>query len=203
MNPPPPSSRASLPTRPVRDDDPFEYAGLEGLLERALRDVGECRLTERERAGAARLVAFVLTEQLVTEAVTTDVLAALWKAVDVARVVRTLLRGLRHALGDHEKIMEWTRRITGRAHDGRHVESFVSAMRILVTLRDFDGGLPTSWQLSLIRGSEDPRLRRRLLLLSDDYARRFGSEARWVTTVRARYLLGANPHAEPAVSEES
>lgn len=98
----PSPSRASLPTCRVRDDDPFEYAGLEGLLERALRDVSERRLTDRERAGAARLVAFLLTEQLVTETVTTDVLTALWKAIDLPLVVRTLLRGLRHTLGVRE-----------------------------------------------------------------------------------------------------
>lgn len=183
-------------------EPPFELPAFEHLYLVVLRDVSDRRLDPPARKAAARALAFLLREHP-CERVVTDILVALHCSLDVSPVVKTLLVGLRDALGDHERIAEWTTKVAGRAHAGRRVESFISSMRVLVVLRDFDGGLPTSWQLSLLRASEDPRLQRRLLLLSDDYARRFGSEARWVTTVRARYLLGANRHAEPTVTEES
>ncbi len=154
------------------------------------------RIGDTERKAAARVIAYLLTERLVTEAVATDILVAIRKSLDVSKVVRTLILGLRHALGDYEKITEWTMRIVGRAHAEQHVESFVSAMRILVNLRDFGGGMLKSWQLSLIRALEMPDLQRRLYLLADDYASRFGSDPRWVNTIRARRIIEASRGSE-------
>lgn len=190
-----------VPAEP--DECPFEYQPFEELYSQALRHVVDRRLKPGERRATARALAFLLRERVVTERVATDVLAAIHGSLDVAKVVRTLLLGLRDTLGDHERIAEWTRRIVGRAHEWRHVETFVSVTRILVGLRDFDGAVTTSWQLSLIRASEDPRLQRRVRSLADDYARRFGSEPRWVKTVRARFILEApsKPTAGSRVEE--
>ncbi len=196
-----------LPPPPTPIDCPFEYAPFVPLFDQALRDVADRRIGDTERKAAARVLAYLLTERLVTEAVATDILVAIRKSLDVSKVVRTLLLGLRHALGDYEKITEWTMRIAGRAHAERHVESFVSAMRILVSLRDFDGGMPTNWQLSLIRALEMPDLQRRLYLLADDYASRFCSDPRWVNTIRARRIIEASggsggKHPETCPSNE-
>ncbi|MBX3232011.1 MAG: hypothetical protein KIT84_20155 [Labilithrix sp.] len=168
----------------------FEHPAFESLYARVLRDVADHRLDERTRKAAARALAFLLRENI-DEAVVTDVLTAVHRSLDLAAVVRSLLLGLRDALGDHERITEWTRRAADRAHAQGHVETFVSAVRVLIGLRDFDGAMPTSWQLAIIRASEDPRLRRRLLHIADGYARRFGSHARWGKTVRAGFISGA------------
>lgn len=179
----------SAPSRPSEPESPFEYCPFGDLYLRALRDVADRRLDESSRKAAARALAFLLRERFVDERVATDVLTAIRGSLDVSKIVRTLLLGLRDALGDHEKITEWTWRAAGRAHAQRHVGSFVSAIHVLVGLRDFDGALPTNWQLLLIRAAEDPKLRRRLLHIADEYARRFGSGSQWVRKLRARYVI--------------
>ncbi len=138
----------------------------------------------------------MLREQLVTERVATDVLVAIRRSLDLHRVVRALLLGLRDALGDHEKIAEWTRDTVGRALGEAHVASFVSALRILVLLRDFAGSLPARWQLTLMDLADVPdrRLQARLSLLGKDYAERFGEGPRWVREVDAR-PVGADDQA--------
>ncbi|NVL68004.1 hypothetical protein, partial [Escherichia coli] len=82
---------------------------------------------------------FLLREQVVTERVTTDALTAIYRSLDLAAVVRTLLLGLRDALGDHERVTQWTRGVADRALREGHLPSFVSAVRILVELRGYDG----------------------------------------------------------------
>lgn len=97
---------------------PFEYRPFEELYSRALTDVVDRRLELAERSAAARTLAFLLREQLVSERVATDVLTALHRSLDLSKVVRTLLLGLRDALGDNEQVTEWTRGAAGRAHFG-------------------------------------------------------------------------------------
>ncbi|MCA9590789.1 MAG: hypothetical protein KC657_36070 [Myxococcales bacterium] len=174
-------------------ESPFEYVPFEHLYSRALSDVANRRLDQLERKAAARALAFLLRERVVTERVATDVLTALYNSLDVAKVVRTLLLGLHDAPESDDRMTMWTRRTAERALAAGHVPSFVAALRILVGLGDFEGAVPTSWQVALLRAAEDPDRRRRAqaFLLRDEYARRFGAEPRWVRTVRARQLIEA------------
>ncbi len=176
------------------DECPFEYQPFEGLFNRALRDVADHRLQDTERKAAARALAFLLRERLVTEAVATDTLAALRKSLDVSNVVRTLLLGL-VGVSAPEKIAERTSRTAERALAEGHVPSFVSALRVLVDLRDYDGAMRTSWQVAVLRAVElpDPWLRRRVFVLRDEYARRFGATSRWVRTIAVHRLVEGLP----------
>ena len=178
---------------PTPADCPFEYIAFEALFERALRDVADRRVQEMERKAAARAIAFLLREQIVTEAVATDVLVAIWKSLDVSKVTRTLLLALRDVPESHDRMTMWTTRVAERALAEAHVPSFVSALRILVGLRDYDGAMRTSWQVALLRAAELPgrRLRTRVYLLRDEYARRFGDASRWVRIIAVRRLIEA------------
>ena len=160
-----------VPDEPI--EDPFEYVPIENLYSRALRDVVDRRLERPKREGASRAIAFALKQCVVTEAIATDVLTAIWKSVDVSKVVRTLLLGLLDADGEHERVEQWTGFVADRALAEGHVPSFLSAMRILVGLRDYDGAVRTSWQVALIQTLEttDLRLRRRVFLLANEYGR--------------------------------
>lgn len=179
-----------LPSQQSEPEGPFEYPPFEPLFDRALRDVANRRLDQLERKAAARALAFLLRERLVTELVATDVLTALYNSLDVAKIVRTLLLGLHDVPESVDRMTMWTRCAAERAIAEGHVPSLISAMRILVPLRDYDGAVPTSWQLALLHALETPdlHLRRRLFLLVEEYGRRFGRESRWVVKVWARYM---------------
>lgn len=164
----------------TQTESEFEYAPFRGLYLQALRDLTDRRLDERERSAAARTISFLLREQLVTERVATDVLVALHQSLDVSKVVRTILLGL-VGVSAPERIAEWTRHVADRAVQARHLPSFLSAMRILVELRAYDGVVPTQWRLSILRASEIPELTPRVLLFARAYKRRFPSESwRWI-----------------------
>lgn len=181
------SAGAASPT--ARRETPFEHPAFEPLYSRVLRDVADGRLEPATRKAAARAIAFLLTERVVDEAVVTDILTALHKSLDLSKVVRTLLLALREALGDHEKIAEWTRRAVDRASKEAQLPAFVSALRVLVDLRDYDGTVPTRWRLSLLRAVEIPGLSPGLLLLTRAYGRRFGGDSWWLRTVRVRSTI--------------
>lgn len=186
-------------------ESPFEYVPFEHLYSRALRDVADRRLDELERKAAARALAFLLRERVVTELVASDVLAALYSSLDVAKVVRTLLLGVHSVPESEERMTMWTRRTAERALAAGYTSSFVSAMRVLVGLPDYDGAVPTSWQLALLHGSKaaEPHLRRRVFLVADEYARRFGRTSRWVVTVWARQMArGAEVTATSSAEHE-
>lgn len=160
----------------TQTESEFEYAPFSDLYRQALRDVSDGRLDERARNAAARTIAFLLREQLVTERVATDVLVALHRSLDVSKVVRTLLLGLVDVSAP-EKIAEWTRHVAGRTVQAKHLPSFLSAMRVLVELRDYDGVVPTRWRLSILRASEIPELTPRVLRFAKAYKRRFPHES--------------------------
>ena len=173
-----------------RVESSFEYPPFEALYPRALQDVADRRVDPVERKAAARTIAFLLREQVVTERIATDVLTAIHRSLDVSKIVRTLFLGLLDAVGEGDRMEEWTRRAADRALTEGHVQSFVTTMRILVGLRGYDGAVRTNWQVALIQTLETPDmpLRRRVFLLAGEYARRFGRESRWVVTVWARYM---------------
>lgn len=178
-----PPSRASEP------ESPFEHPSFETLYARALRDVVDRRLDNRTRAAAARALAFLLREQLVTERVATDTLIALHRSLDLSKVVRALLLGL-VGVSAPEKIAEWTRAVADRALREGHQPSFISTMRILVELPGYDGTVPTRWRLSILRAAETRELPRRVLLLAKAYARRFPSESwPWIRRARAGCMI--------------
>lgn len=178
-------------TADTRTETEFEYAPLGDVYLRALRDVGDKRLDERERKAAARAVAFLLREQLVTERAATDVLTVLHRSLDVSKVVRTLLLGL-VGVSPPEKVVAWTRAVADHALRQGHLPSFVSAMRILVELGGFDGDVPTLWRLSVLRAAEVPELTSRVLLFTTAYARRFSSESwLWVRKARAACMIAS------------
>lgn len=175
----------------TRTETDFEYAPFSDLYLQALRDVGARRLDVRERNAAARTIAFLLREQLVTERVATDVLAALHRSLDVSKVVRTLLTGL-VGVSPPEKIAAWTRAVADHALREDHLPSFVSAMRLLVDLGGYDGDVPTLWRLSILRAAEVPELTSRVLLFTTAYARRFSSESwLWVRKARAACMIAS------------
>lgn len=185
--------RANVPGRVTphprssKAESPFEHPAFEALYARALRDVADRRLDERERKAAARAIAFLLREQLVTERVATDVLTAIHRSLDVSKIIRTLLLGLRDALGDHEKITEWALAVAARAIREGHLPSFITAVRILVGLHDYDGIVPTRWRLSIFRAVEIPEFAPQALLFVRAYARRFPAESwPWVREARRR-----------------
>jgi hypothetical protein len=180
------------PLRSSEPESPFEHPALEAMYTRVLRDVADRRLHERERKAAARTLAFLLRERIVDEAVATDVLTAIHRALDLSKVVRTLLLGLRDALGDHERVTEWTRAVADRSLREVHLASFVTAMRILVELRDYDGTVPTRWRLSLLRAVEVPELAPRVLRFARAYARLFPAESwRWIREARVRGMVAS------------
>lgn len=163
----------------------FEHPVFKHLYARVLRDVADRRLDERTRKAAGRALAFLLREQVVTERVTTDVLAVLNRTLDVSNIVRTLLLGLADVSAP-EKIAEWTRAVADRALAEGHLPSFISVMRILVELPGYDGTVPTRWRLSILRAAETQGLPRRVLLLAKAYARRFPSESwPWIRRAHA------------------
>lgn len=105
------------------------------------------------RKASARALAFLLREQVVTEHVTTDVLATLQRSLDLPAAVRRLLFGL-VGVSAPEKITEWTKAVAGRALSEGHLPSFVSGIRILVELRDYGGIVPARWRLAILRAAE-------------------------------------------------
>lgn len=116
--------------------------------------------------------------------------AALHQSLDLSKVVRTLLVGLRDALGDHERVTEWTLATAERVIREGRLPSFITAMRVLVGLRDFDGPVPLPWRLALFRASKDPELAPRVLLFAREYERRFPSESWWwVREARRRSIV--------------
>lgn len=167
----------------------FDHPAFENLHACVLRDVADRRLEERERNAAARALAFLLREQFVDEAVATDVLTAIHRALDLSAVLRTLLLGLRNALGDHERMTAWTRAIADRALAEGHLPSFVSAMRILIDLRDYDGAVPTRWRIALLRSIEFKDLAPRTFLFARAYGRRFTEDSWWLRTVRRQSTI--------------
>ncbi len=178
----------------TQTESEFEYAPLSDLYVQALRDVGDRQLDERERKAAARALAFLLREQLVTERVATDVLTVLHRSLDVSKVVRTLLLGL-VGVSPPEKIVAWTRTVADHALREGNLSSFVSAMRILVDLGGYDGDVPTLWRLSVLRAAEVPELTSRVLLFTTAYARRFSSESwLWVRKARAACMITSLRH---------
>lgn len=175
----------------TRETIPFGYPLFHTLYVSTVRDVADRRVDPAMRQVAARVLAFLVREQTFTERVATDVLTALHKSLDVPMVVRTLLVGLRDVAGDTPKIVEWTRNTVDRSIKEGQLPSFVTAMRILVDLRDFDGTVPTRWRLALLRGLELPGLPPRLFMFSRDYARRFPQDSWWLRTVRVRSTIAS------------
>ena len=175
-----PSARGSE----TRETSPFRYPLLYILYIWTLRDVADRRVDPAMRTVAARVLAFLLREQPFTERVATDVLTALHKSLDMSKVVRTLLVGLRDSACDPPKVAEWTRNTADRAIREGHLASFVSAMRILIGLRDYDGTVPTRWRLSILRALDIPDLTPSVFLFARDYNRRFPQESwRWIRIV--------------------
>lgn len=168
--------------QPSISESPFEHPAFESLYARALRDVADRRLDERQRKAAARALAFLLRERFVDEAVATDVLTVLHRSLDVSKVVRTLLLGL-VGVSAPEKIVEWTRAVADRALADGRLPSFISAMRILVELSGYDGMVPARWRISLFRAIEFRELASRVLLFSKVYASRFPNDSWWLATV--------------------
>jgi hypothetical protein len=167
----------------------FEHRALDALYTRVLRDVADRRLDERTRKAAARALAFLLRERFVTEFVATNVLTAVCRSLDLSKVVRTLLLGL-VSVSAPEKIAEWTKAVAERALREGHPSSFVSAMRIIVELRDYDGTVLARWRLAIVRAVEVPELAPRVLLFARAYARRFPAESwLWVRRARAVCML--------------
>lgn len=189
--------------RPPKAASPFEYPAFEGVYLSVLRDVADRRLEPATRKAAARALAFLLRERFVDEAVTTDVLIALHRSLDLSPAVRTLLLGLRTALDDHEKITQWTRAVVDRALGEGHLASFLAAMRILVEQRDYDGRVPARWRLSVLRAAEVPELNPRVLLFVREYARRFPVESwRWIRLARIRSTIAILRRHAPATAFE-
>lgn len=182
------SVSAGTSARPEQES-PFEHPSFELLYMQVLDHVADRRLDERQRKAAARAVGFLLREQVVNEAVTTDVLTAIHASLDLAAVVRTLLLGL-VGVSAPEKITEWTRAVADRALREGKLPSFVAAMRILVELRDYDGEVPTLWRLSILRAVEVPELAPRVLLVVKTYAHRFPEQSwPWVRQARTRSMV--------------
>lgn len=161
----------------------FEHPAFEHLYLVALRDVVNWGLDVSTRKAAARALAFLLREQVVDERVSTDVLGAVHRSLDVPTVVRTLLLALRDVLGDHEKIAEWTQAGADRALNEGHPPSFLAAMRILVELRDYDGSVPTHWQSAILKSTESVELRSRVLRYAHAYTSRFPEKSSWLRAV--------------------
>lgn len=183
------SAGAASPT--ARSDTPFEHPAFEALYSRLLRDVADRRLEPATRKAAARALAFLLREQLVSERVITDVLTALHRSLDLSKVVRTLLLGL-VGVSPSEKMTEWVCDVADRSLRAGHLPSFVSAMRILVDLPDYDGTVPTRWRLALLRAVEMPDVAPRILMLTRTYARRFPEESWWwLRTLRVRSTIAS------------
>ena len=183
------SAGAASPT--ARRETPFEHPAFEALSSRVLRDVADRRLEPATRKAAARALAFLLREQLVSERVITDVLTALHRSLDLSKVVRTLLLGL-VGVSPPEKMTEWTKSVADLALIQGHLSSFVTAMRIVVELRDFDGTVPTRWRLALLRAVEMPAIAPRIFMLTRTYARRFPEESWWwLRTLRVRSTIAS------------
>lgn len=181
------ASRSVSARVPVRCDpeSAFEHPAFEHLYLGALRDVADRRVHLPARKAAARAIAFLLCEQVVDERVATDVLTALHRSLDLPQAVRTLLLGLRDALGDHERIAEWTRGIADHALREGHQLSFVFTMRLLIELRDYDGTVPTPWRLAILRAAEVPYLAPQVRLFSKAYAQRFPQQwSPWLQKAR-------------------
>jgi hypothetical protein len=181
----------------------FEHPSFEGLFVRALRDVVDRKLEPDMRTAAARALAFLLRENP-CERVVTDLLTAIHKSLDLPRAVQTFLVGLRDALGDHEKITEWTRAVADRAVKEGHQLSFSFAMRLLVELRDYDGIVPTRWRLAILRAARVPYLAPQVRLFCKAYAQRFPQQSSpWLQKARVvstatflRRRVKAEPVAE-------
>lgn len=176
---------------PPEPESPFEHPAFEALYPRVLRDVADRHLDERTRKAAARALAFLLRERVLDERTTTDILTVLNRSLDVSSIVRALLVGLRSALGDHEKIAEWTRAVADRTLREGHVPSFIAAMRILVELPGYDGTVPARWRISLLRAIEVKELAPRVLCFCRDYVHRFPRESSWpwIQTARTRSTI--------------
>lgn len=174
------SARVSARREP---ESAFDYPAFEGLYSCALRDVADRRLDLAKRKAAARALAFLLREQVVDERVATDVLGAVLSSLDVPHVVRTLLIGLRDVLGDHERITEWTTAVADRALREGHLASFVTAIRILVGLRDYDGSVPTHWRSAIVNSTESVELPSRVLRFAHAYTSRFPEKSSWLHAV--------------------
>lgn len=179
------SARVSARHEP---ESPFEHPAFEHIYLVVLRDVADRRLDVLQRKAAARAIAFLLREQLVTERVATDVLAVLNRTLDVPNAVRTLLLAL-VGVSAPEKITEWTQAVAERSLREGHLASFVTAMRILVELSGYDGTVPARWRISLLRAIESRELASRVLLFSKVYERRFCSDAWWLRTARTRSMV--------------
>lgn len=178
--------------RPGPAENAFEYAPFASLFVVALRDAADRKLDERERKAAARAVVFLLREQLITERIASDVLTAIRRSLDLSAVVRTLLIGLRDTLGDHERASAWTAAAADRALAEGQLPSFISAMRILVELRGYDGVVPTRWRLSIVRAAEVRELAPRVLILARAYTQRFPRESwRWIRMARVRSTIAS------------
>lgn len=175
----------------ARRESPFEHPAFETLYSQVLRDVADRRLEPATRKAAARALAFLLREQLVSERVLTDVLTALHRSLDLSKVVRTLLLGL-VGVSPPEKMTAWTKSVADLALTEGHLSSFVTAMRIVVELRDFDGTVPTRWRLSILRAAEMPDIAPRIFMLTRTYARRFPEESWWwLRTLRVRSTIAS------------
>jgi hypothetical protein len=165
-------------------ESPFEHPALEHLYLVVLHDVADRRLDLSTRKAAARALAFLLRERVLDERTATDVLTAVHRSLDLAAGVRTLLLGLRDALGDHERITEWATAVADRAvREGQRL-SFMFAMRLLVELRDYDGTVPTRWRLAILRAAEVPYLAPQVRLFCKAYAQRFTQSSPWLQKAR-------------------
>lgn len=187
-------------TAQCEPESAFEHSAFEHLYARVLHDVADHRLDTLQRNAAARALAFLLRERLADEAVATDVLTATHRSLDLSKVVRTLLLGLRDALGPYEKITEWTRDVANRALAEGHVPSFLTALRILVGLRDYDGRVPTQWRIALLTAIETVELARRVLHFAKAYTSRFPDNSLWLRTLR-RHSAIAVLHRSPGLVE--
>lgn len=195
-----------MPIRTKQPDadprDSYEHPAFGDLYARVLRDVADRGLEPETRKAAARAIAFLLREQLVTERVATDVLTAMHRSLDLPKVVRTLLLGL-VGVSAPEKIAVWTRAVADRALREGHLPSFISAMRVLVELPGYDGRVPTRWRLSILRAAENRELPRRVLLFAREYARRFPAESwRWIRLARIRSTIAILRRHVPATAFE-
>ncbi len=174
------SARVSARREP---ESAFDHPAFERLYACALRDVADRRLDLAKRKAAARALAFLLREQVVDERVATDVLGAVRRSLDVPHVVRTLLIGLCDVLGDHERIAEWTTAVADRALREGHLASFVTAIRILVGLRDYDGSVPTHWRSAILKSTESVEVPSRVLRYAHAYTFRFPEKSSWLRAV--------------------
>ena len=161
------------------------HLSIEAVYAAALRDVADGRRTPLEREAAARLVAFVLHEREMSEAVAADVLAAAQRSFDLATAVLTLMLGLRDTLADPKRFVACTTQLAHQALARGHREGFLVLVQVLVGLGDFSGDLPPSWVRAFVRAQNDRDLRERVSQTTDAYSRRFG-RCFWTGTRQVR-----------------